>query len=120
MSVRQGRINEEMTRELSLILREVKDPRVSNSMISVTSCEVSSDLKYAKAYYSFIGKAEEKEVAAGLVSASGFIRKMVASRLDLRQTPEIRFIHDDSIGYGAHINELLKKVAPKPETEEDK
>ncbi len=107
-------------RELSSVLREIKDPRVSSAMIGVTSCEVSADLKYAKAYYSYIGKTDAKEVENGLKSASGYIRKQIAERLDLRQTPEIRFIHDDSIGYGAHINELLKKVgADKPEKKED-
>ena len=116
MSHRQGRINEEMTRELSSVLREIKDPRVSQAMVSVTACEVSPDLKYAKAFYSYIGKAEEKEIEAGLKSAAGFIRKQIAVRLDLRQTPEIRFVRDSSISYGAHINDLLKKIgASSPE-----
>jgi len=107
---RRGRVNEEMVRELSSIIREVKDPRVSNALISITAADVTADMKFAKIYYSCIGTTSKTDVAKGLESAAGFIRKQVALRLDLRQTPELKFIPDDSIEYGANINKLLKQV----------
>ena len=107
---RRGRINEEMVRELSSIIREVKDPRVSNALVSITAADVTADTKYAKIYFSCIGNVDKNEAKKGLESASGFIRKQIALRLDLRQTPELRFFPDDSIEYGANINRLLKQV----------
>jgi len=108
---RRGRINEEMVRELSSIIREVKDPRVSSALISITAADVTADMKYAKIYFSCISPSDDKaEVKKGLESASGFIRKQIALRLNLRQTPELKFLADDSIEYGANINRLLKQV----------
>ena len=107
---RRGRVNEEVARELSAIVREVKDPRVSNTMISITAADVTADMKFAKVYFSCIGNANKDEVKKGLESASGFMRKQIAVRLNLRQTPELKFIPDDSIEYGANINRLLKQV----------
>ncbi len=109
-SYRRGRINEELSRELSSIIREVKDPRVSKALVSITSADVTADMKYAKVYFSCIGNVDKAEVKKGLESASGFIRKQVALRLNLRQTPQLNFISDDSIEYGANINRLLKQV----------
>ena len=107
---RRGRVNEELSRELSSIIREVKDPRVSKALVSITSADVTADMKYAKIYFSCIGNVDKAEVKKGLESASGFIRKQVALRLNLRQTPQLSFISDDSIEYGANINRLLKQV----------
>lgn len=107
---RRGRINEEMVRELSSIIREVKDPRVSKALISITAADVTADMKFAKVYFSCIGAVDKTEVKKGLESAAGFIRKQVALRLNLRQTPELKFFPDDSIEYGANINRLLKQV----------
>ena len=107
---RRGRINEEVVRELSSIVREVKDPRVQKAIVSITAADVTADMKYAKIYFSCIGNADKAEVKKGLESASGFMRKQVAVRLNLRQTPELKFIPDDSIEYGANINRLLKQV----------
>ena len=106
---RRGRINEEMVKELSVILREIKDPRVSDAFVSVTAADVTPDLKFAKVYYSAMS-GDKKEVKKGLTSASGYIRKRLAETLNLRMTPELSFIADDSIEYGAHINELLNKI----------
>lgn len=106
---RRDRINDQMTKEMSLILRDVKDPRVSGAIITVTQADVAADMKTAKIYYSSIG-SDPAEVAKGLKSAAGFIRKQVASRLNLRITPELRFIADGSVENGARISELLKKV----------
>ena len=106
---RRGRINEEMQREVAKILREVKDPRVSKAFISVTGAEVTSDLKFAKIYYSAYN-ADKKEVKAGLRAASGFIRGQISKNLNLRITPELTFIEDGSIEYGAKISKILEGI----------
>lgn len=107
---RRSRINEEVQKELCAIIREVKDPRVARALVTFTAVDVSADLKFAKAYYSVLGKCDEKEVEKGLKSASGFIRGQIARRLNLRVTPEFTYIKDHSAENGAHISELLKKV----------
>lgn len=114
---RRGRINEEMMKETAMILREVKDPRVSGAFISVTGAEVTADLKYAKIWYSAM-QGDKKEVAQGLKAATGFIRRQLAERMNLRITPELTFLPDTSIAYGAHISDLLSKITYAPETEE--
>ena len=115
---RRGRINDEMQKEVAMILREVKDPRVCDAFISVTAAEVTPDLKYAKIYYSAM-RGDKKEVRQGLKSSSGFIRRQVAARLNLRATPELTFVEDTSIAYGAHIQSLLSSIEITPEEEED-
>ena len=110
---RRGRINDEMQRAMAEILRSVKDPRVSEAFISVTGAEVTPDLKFAKIYYSALGMKsaeDKKEIAKGLKSSAGYIRRQVAQRLNLRITPELTFIEDTSITYGAHIAELLNGI----------
>lgn len=106
---RRGRINDEMQRTLSEVLRTVKDPRVSDAFISITACEVTGDLKYARVYYSAMS-GDPKEVAKGLKSSAGYIRGQVARIMNLRQTPEFTFVIDDSIKYGAHISDVLSKI----------
>lgn len=106
---RRGRVNEEVVKELSNILREVKDPRVSDAFISVTAADVATDMKTAKIYFSVMS-GDKTEVKKGLKSASGYIRKRLAETLNLRQTPELFFTFDDSIEYGAHINSLLNNI----------
>lgn len=108
-SYRRGRINEETVKELSNILRDIKDPRVADNMVSVTAAEVSPDLKSAKIYFSAM-TGDKKEIKKGLVSAAGFIRKRLAETMNLRVTPELFFEADDSIEYGARINTLLKQI----------
>ena len=115
---RRGRINDEMKKELSLVLREVKDPRVSGAFISVTAVEVTPDLKYAKVYYSAM-MGDKKEVAKGLKSSAGYIRREIAQRLNLRMTPEFSFYEDHSIEHGAHISKLLNEIEITPEEEEE-
>ena len=110
---RRGRINDEMQKAMAEILRTVKDPRVSEVFISVTGAEVTPDLKYAKIYYSALGMKsaeDKKEIARGLKSSAGYIRRQVAAKLNLRITPEITFVEDTSITYGAHIAELLNGI----------
>ena len=106
---RQGRINDEFQKEVAMILRDVKDPRVSGAFISVTGAEVTPDLKYAKVYYSAL-MGDKKEVRRGLLSSAGFIRGQVAKRMNLRITPEITFIEDSSIEYGAKISKILEGI----------
>ena len=106
---RRGRINDEVKKELSMILREVKDPRITDAFISITAVDVTGDLKFAKVYYSAM-QGDKKEVAAGLKSSSGFIRREVARRLNLRMTPEFTFIEDHSIEHGARIHQLLAEI----------
>ena len=106
---RRGRINDEMQKELSALLREIKDPRVSGAMVSITAAQVTPDLKYATVYFSVLG-GDPKETKKGLDSAKGFIRREIAARLNLRNTPEFNFVFDDSIRYGAHISKLLEDI----------
>ena len=106
-SNRMGRINEEIQRELSALIPRVKDPRVTG-MISVTAVETSPDLKYAKVFISVLDKAGEEQVLKGLKSAGGWLRRELGRALDLRSTPELTFVRDDSIDKGAHILEMLR------------
>ena len=120
-SNRIGRINEEIQRELADQLRRLKDPRVSSGMVSIIRVDTTGDLRYARVYVSALDKSREKEVLKGLKSASGFLRRELGRALQLRYTPELQFIADDSIQYGAHILELLHDVEQRdgaPETEE--
>ncbi len=113
-SVKHVRINQAVQRELSNIIRtEVKDPRVG-IMTSVTAVDVATDLKTCKVYISVLGNEEEKqETMKALENAMGFIRRSLASNLNLRNTPELRFIEDDSIEYGVNMSELIDKVIDK-------
>ena len=104
---RINKINEEVRRELSAILREVKDSRIP-MMTSVVAVNVTNDLSYAKVYVSVMGdEAVKKKALEGLKSASGFIRREIGRRVSLRHTPEFIFQIDNSIEHGAHINEML-------------
>ena len=114
-SNRIGRINEEIRKELSALLRTVKDPRVSGGMLTITRVDTTPDLRYSKIYVSVLEEARQKETVKGLKSAGGWLRREPGSRLQLRYTPELQFIADDSIEYGAHILEMLRdptKVKP--------
>ena len=115
---RQSRINEEMFKEAAQIIRTVKDPRVSEAFVSVTGVEVTPDLKYAKVYYSAL-RGDKKEVYLGLKSSAGFIRRMVAQRMNLRVTPEFTFVEDQSIQHGAQIATLLNSITISAPDEED-
>jgi len=123
---RRNRINDAVARELSEILRDVKDPRISGAFVTVTGADVTGDLKYAKIFYSIIGESDEKELSKGLKSAAPFIRRELAVRLNLRQTPELAFVRDTGTRHGADIAELLHKIAEdrksaadEPEVDDD-
>ena len=109
-SNRIGRINEEIQRELSDLLRELKDPRVHKTMLSITRVETTPDLRYAKVYISLLDKEFTKETLAGLKSSAGYLRRELGRSLQLRYTPELQWQADDSITHGAHILELLSKL----------
>lgn len=109
-SNRLGRINEEIQRELSELLRELKDPRVHKTMLSITRVETTPDLRYAKVYVSLLDKEFTKETLAGLKSSAGYLRRELGRTLQLRYTPELQWQADDSITQGAHILELLSQL----------
>ena len=107
-SNRIGRINEEIQRELSALIRTLKDPRVSaTGMVSITRVDTTGDLRYSRIYVSALDKSQEKDILKGLKSAAGYLRRELGAALRLRYTPELQFIADDSIQYGAHILELI-------------
>ncbi len=104
------RINEEIKKELSTIIRELKDPRIS-LMTSVVLTHVTKDLRHAKAFISVLGsKEEQNKTLEALEKASGFIRKEIGHRVNLRYTPEFSFVLDNSIEHGVRISELINKV----------
>lgn len=104
---RIGRINEEIQRELASLIPTVKDPRVSG-LISVTAVDTTPDLKFAKIYISVLDKSDCTQVLKGLKSAAGYLRRELGRSLNLRNTPELTFIQDDSIDKGAHILDMLR------------
>ena len=106
-SNRIGRINEEIQRELASLIPNVKDPRVTG-MISVTAVDTTPDLRYAKVYVSVLDKSDSAQVLKGLKSASGWLRRELGHALQLRYTPELTFVRDDSIDKGAHILDMLR------------
>lgn len=118
-SIKNTRINTEVQHELSKIIREeIKDPRI-NQMTSVVSAEVAPDLKSCKAYISVLGDEEsQKSTLEGLKSAEGFIRRQLAQRINLRNTPEVRFIIDQSIEYGVNMSKLIDEVNKKDDLAE--
>lgn len=110
-NVKNTRINGEVLKELSNIIRsEIKDPRI-NPMTSVVAVEVAPDLKTCKAYISVLGdEKSQKDTITGLKSAEGYIRRQLARTVNLRNTPEIRFILDQSIEYGINMSKLIDEV----------
>ena len=116
---RISRINEEIQKELSAKIRTLKDPRVQDAMISITSVDTTGDLRYAKAYVSVLQKERAREVLKGLKSAGGFLRREIGQKLQLRYTPELVFVEDDSITKGAKMYELLSSLhIEKDDTDE--
>jgi ribosome-binding factor A len=119
--IRPERVAEMIKRETADILeKQVRDPRVSG-MVSVTDVEVTQDLSFARIYVSVLPQgASVADVLRALQSAAPFVRRQLASRLDLREMPEIRFEHDDSLERGARVDELLRKIARgEPVDDED-
>ena len=109
-SNRIGRINEEIQKELSNLIRNLKDPRVQDTMISITHVETTPDLRWAKVYVSFLQEERAKDAMAGLKSAGGYLRRELGSALNLRYTPELNWALDDSITYGAKMMKLINSL----------
>jgi ribosome-binding factor A len=109
-SNRIGRINEEIQKELSSLIRNLKDPRVQDTMISITHVETTPDLRWAKVYVSFLQEERAKEALKGLKSAGGYLRRELGSALNLRYTPELNWALDDSITYGAKMMKLINSL----------
>jgi len=119
-SIKNTRINGEVKRELSNIIRgEIKDPRI-NPLTSVVEVEVAPDLKSAKAYISVLGDEQsQKDTLAGLKSAEGYIRRALAKSINLRNTPQIHFVMDQSIEYGVNMSKLIDDVNRKKNEDEE-
>ena len=119
-SIKNTRINGEVQRELSNIIRgEIKDPRI-NPLTSVVAVEVAPDLKTCKAYISVLGDEESQaKTLAGLKSAEGFIRSKLAKTVNQRNTPEIRFVLDQSIEYGVKMSKMIDEVTKDIKSEDD-
>lgn len=119
-SIKNTRVNGEVQRELSNIIRgEIKDPRI-NPMTSVVAVEVAPDLKTCKAWISVLGdEKSQQDTLAGLKSAEGFIRRELARSINLRNTPEIRFVLDQSIEYGVNMSKLIDDVNRHSEKKEE-
>lgn len=120
---RKNRVNDAVALEMATILRNVKDPRVSGAFISVTGADVTPDFKYAKIYYSVLGmdgdREAEKELAKGLRSAAGFCRGQLAKTLNLRVTPELTFVPDESMKRGVEIAAIINKLEFTDEEEDE-
>ena len=105
---RINRINEEIQKELSALFRTLKDPRVQGGMVTVTHVDTTSDLRWCRVFVSVLDKTQEQDVIKGLKSAAGYLRRELGAAVKLRYTPELQFVADDSIEYGAHILEMLR------------
>ena len=112
-SNRIGRINEEIHKELASLIRNLKDPRVQDTMISITHVETTPDLRYAKVYASFLQEEKAADALKGLKSASGYLRRELGRALQLRYTPELVWTLDDSITYGAKMMKLIHSLEVK-------
>ena len=118
-SNRIGRINEEIQKELASLIRNLKDPRVQDTMISITRVEATPDLRYAKIYASFLQEDRAKDALAGLKSASGYLRRELGQQLQLRYTPQLQWELDDSITYGAKMLKLINSLEVNKDGEND-
>ncbi|MDD6012659.1 MAG: 30S ribosome-binding factor RbfA [Oscillospiraceae bacterium] len=106
---RINRVSEDIKREITALIRELKDPRVNGKMLTVVRVEVSSDASYAKVYVSDIkGIDSAREAVKGLTAATGFIRREVGTRLHLKKTPELKFVADDSVEQGFNMFKKLE------------
>lgn len=116
MSIKIDRIEKEMIREVSYILsNEVKDQSIK--FVTVTDCKVTNDLSFAKIYYTVLNIDKKEETSAALKQASGFIRKVLSERMNIRHTPELTFIYDESIEYGKKIETIIEKMHEEDQNE---
>ena len=114
------RINDDIRRVLAEKLREIKDPRVQQgAMLTVTHTDTTNDLRHCKVFISVLGQVDEKQLARGLKSVSGYLRRELGHSLDLRYTPELTFVLDDSIAHGAYINKLINELDIQHDDDDD-
>ena len=118
-SNRIGRINDEIRKALSDLLRDLKDPRVRDTLISITHVEATPDLRYAKVFVSFLEEDKAADALKGLKSASGYLRRELGQMLQLRYTPELVWALDDSITYGAKMLKLINSLEVTHDGESD-
>ena len=118
-STRMGRINDDIQLALSSLLRQVKDPRVQQGMISVTRVETTGDLRYAKVWLSILGELNEKEFKRGLKSCGPWLRRELGASLNLRYTPELVFELDHSMEYGAKISRMIEEIEESEKHDEE-
>ena len=118
-SNRIGRINEEIQKELASLIRNLKDPRVQDTMISITHVETTPDLRWAKVYVSFLQEERAKDALKGLSSAGGYLRRELGRALNLRYTPELNWALDDSITYGAKMLKLINSLEVNKDADSD-
>ena len=114
-----ARTNDDIQLVLSKLLRDIKDPRIQQGMISVTRVETTGDLRYSKVWLSVMGMQNEKEFKKGLKSAGGWLRRELGNTLKLRYTPELVFEVDHSIEYGAHINQVISSLDIRHDDEDE-
>ena len=115
-SYKQQRMAQDIKRLLSMLARDLKDPRVQNKILSIVRVELSGDLSYAKVYVSAMeGLSAAQEAVKGLKSSSGFLKRELSNALHLRKCPELHFIADDSIAYSAHLNEIFSQMQQEEE-----
>ena len=112
-SNRISRIDEDLQRELSALMRRVKDPRLQQGLFTITAVEATGDLRYAKVYYSILGEVDEKELRKGLKSVSPWLRRELGSVLSLRYTPELLFERDSSMERGQRLSEVFRELEEK-------
>lgn len=114
--IRLKRLNHTYSEEISKILHdEMKDPDLN--FVTITACDTTNDLSFAKVYYTVLDDSKKDVVAAALKKASPSIRSILSSRVNIRNTPELRFVYDDSIEYGRRIDEVIEKIKEKEERE---
>ncbi len=114
-----GRIAEDIRRELSVVIKELKDPRIAGEIITIMRCDLSNDMSHCKVYVSSMdGFENAKQAVKGFESASGYIKRHISNSLHLRKCPELKFIADNSTEHSAHINQLLKEISDKDDTNE--
>lgn len=118
-SKRINGINQEIQKVLADLLRTVKDPRVQNTLVSITRVETTPDLRFCKVYVSFLEENKADDALKGLKSASGYLRRALSQSIQLRNTPELQWALDDSITYGAKMLELINSLGVKHDDDEE-
>ena len=117
---KSGRIAEDIKREISALMRELKDPRIVGGMLTIVRCDVSNDLSHCKVYVSSLdGLEKAKEAVKGFESASGFLKRHISNALHLKRCPELKFIPDNSGEHSAEINRILKDISQHTADSED-